>query len=933
MTPERHARTKEIFLAARALPVEKRLDYIRQACDGDKDLQDNVEELLKYDTEDSSSYDGATGTPHDRNEAPAEPSDAPLPSDTRDFAPGTLIADRYRIVAMLGKGGMGEVYRADDLVLGQTIALKFLPKLFANDPAWLERLRGEVRVARTVTHPHVCRIHDIVEADGDCFITMEYVDGEDLRSLLKRIGRLPQDKALDIARQLCAGLEAAHARNVLHRDLKPANIMLDGRGQVIITDFGLAGLLHEIKVTEIRAGTPAYMAPEQLAGREVTVRSDIYALGLVLYELFTGQPAFRAGTVTEYAALRDSSTPSLPSSIISDLDPVVEKAILRCLEREPQDRPPSVLAVAAALPGGDPLAAALAAGETPSPDMVAAAGQTSRLRSPLAVAGLAGFFLMLVIAILVAPMSHPIPRAEFNKSPEVLAEKARDLLAETVKAPSPDHEAYGLVERMECPFVQDAKGGPEQDTPELGDPDDAPVALWFRGSPTPLVTTNAMNAVFGNAGITLVDPVPTQPGMAAVVLDARARLLALEVTPQLFESASHPAPTADWSVLMARAGLDPQKLRPVEPQMIPRVYADSRQAWKGIHPDDETMAIRVEAAAYEGAPVCFAVLWERQAGDRPSGLMDLVRRKALVEGTRTVLLTVLVLVSLPLAWRNLRQGRSDPRGALRLAGFVLILRLIAWLLQAPHVGQIEIEVGLAKLAIVGALAESMAAWLFYAALEPLVRRFWPQSLIAWTRVLAGQIRDPLVGRNVLMGAALGVFWVLVTRFDWLITSWLGFTPREAFRADEFFTALLGARHAVAFCIDALRLSIYESLFLLLLLVLLRNALRRTLLADIVGILLIAPLLVPRGSHGGVSLIVIGLGGGAVAVYVLTRFGLVPIITAIFVTVLLLRFPLTFNVRMWYADLSLFAILVATAVAMFGFLTARTTGRGTRSSVP
>jgi serine/threonine protein kinase len=163
---------------------------------------------------------------------------------------------------------------------------------------------------------------------------------------------------------LCAGLAAAHTKGVLHRDLKPANIMLDGRGQVVITDFGLAGVADNLRGAEIRSGTPAYMAPEQLAGKEVTMRSDIYALGLVLYEVFTGKRA-----VAESPALarsRGDHTPSRPSSVVKDLDPIVEKVILRCLEEEPSARPPTALAVAAALSGGDPLAAALAAGETPS---------------------------------------------------------------------------------------------------------------------------------------------------------------------------------------------------------------------------------------------------------------------------------------------------------------------------------------------------------------------------------------------------------------------------------------------------------------------------------------------------------------------------------------------------------------------------------------
>ena len=156
------------------------------------------------------------------------------------FAPGTVLADRYRIVALAGRGGMGEVYRAEDERLGQTVALKFLPVGLEHDEEARDRLLAEVRNARTVSHPNVCRVYDIGELDGRYFLTMEYIDGEDLASLLRRIGRLPATKALEVARQLCAGLAAAHDRGLLHRDLKPANVMVDGRGQVRITDFGLA---------------------------------------------------------------------------------------------------------------------------------------------------------------------------------------------------------------------------------------------------------------------------------------------------------------------------------------------------------------------------------------------------------------------------------------------------------------------------------------------------------------------------------------------------------------------------------------------------------------------------------------------------------------------------------------------------------------------
>ena len=161
---------------------------------------------------------------------------------------------------------MGEVYRADDLELSQSVALKFLPEKVARNAADLARLRQEVRIARQIAHPNVCRTYDIAEADGQVFLVMEYVDGEDLASVLRRLGRPTSEKALEIARQLCLGLGAAHENGVLHRDLKPANIMIDGRGRVRITDFGLAGTAEELAAEGGPAGTPGYMAPEQLRG-------------------------------------------------------------------------------------------------------------------------------------------------------------------------------------------------------------------------------------------------------------------------------------------------------------------------------------------------------------------------------------------------------------------------------------------------------------------------------------------------------------------------------------------------------------------------------------------------------------------------------------------------------------------------------------------
>src|SRR5579863_820350 len=333
---------------------------------------------------------------------------APAPASTlppaQRFAPGTLLASRYRIVSRLGKGGMGEVFRADDLVLGQSVALKFLPESARNNENLLARFYEEVRITREISHPNVCRVYDIGEAAGQPFLSMEYIDGEDLSSLLRRIGRLPADKAAEFARKMCAGLAAAHKQGVLHRDLKPANVMIDGRGELHIMDFGLAAIATQLQGAEARNGTPAYMAPEQLEGREVSAQSDIYALGLIFYEMFTGKPAHQAHTVAEILEIRrGSATITNPSQLATDIDPAVERAILRCLQADPKLRPASALALAAALPGGDPLAAALAAGETPSPEVVAASGSTEGLSPKVAIPALAGIVAGLVAACILMP--------------------------------------------------------------------------------------------------------------------------------------------------------------------------------------------------------------------------------------------------------------------------------------------------------------------------------------------------------------------------------------------------------------------------------------------------------------------------------------------------------------------------------------------------
>src|SRR5262245_24334543 len=452
---------------------------------------------------------------------PAPSSAAGLSAATGDvrFLPGAVLAGRYRVLGLLGKGGMGEVYRADDLTLGQPVALKFLPAAVEHDEERRERFISEVRIARQVTHPAVCRVYDIGEDRGRHFLSMEYVDGENLATLLRRIGRLGTDKAQDIARQLCAGLADAHERGVLHRDLKPENVMLDGQGKVRITDFGLAGLEDSIRGDDVRSGTPAYMSPEQLMGREVTARSDVYSLGLVLYELFTGEKAFEGKTFSEMLKKHRDERPPDPSSLVPNLDAAVEGTILRCVAKDPAARPASALGVAALLPGGDPLRAAIAAGITPSPEMVAAAGEAEGLSPRAASACLAVVLAGIALApVLVAPLQL-FNRIPVEKAPAVLEDRAREMIKKLTAGEEPEDSAVGLdADSDYFRHVRESDASPQRwDNLRSGDP---PVfSFYYRQSPHPLVSTSAKGRVsWSNPPIGLLS------GNAGVRLDITARL-------------------------------------------------------------------------------------------------------------------------------------------------------------------------------------------------------------------------------------------------------------------------------------------------------------------------------------------------------------------------------------------------------------------------
>jgi len=536
--------------------------------------------------------DGTAGGP-----APAPVKSRPLQG--AGFSPGTVLIERYRIVALLGRGGMGEVYRAEDLKLGNVVALKFLPTTLQNDAAALAAFHAEVRNARQVSHPNVCRVYDIGEVKGQHFLTMEYIDGEDLASLLRRIGRLPPDKALETAHQICAGLAAAHDCGLLHRDLKPANIMLDGRGRVRITDFGLALSSDDAMGRSETAGTPAYMAPEQIGKGEASVRSDIYSLGLVFYELFTGRLPYQANTSAEWRRAHLESSPRTPSSVVKDIDPAVETAILRCLQKDPAKRPSSVRQVAAAFPGGDPLAAALAAGETPSPEMVAASGETEGLRPAVAWALLAGVVVSVIAVILLSAQANLYRRVPLEKPPEALAERARDILQSVGYSEPPVDTAMGFYEGKE--FLRYIAGHDKSKT-RWDHLETGAFVFWYRGSPRPLAARYFFSDAPILGAVWTDDPPLEVSGMTLVRLNPLGRLTQLIAVPPQLEESAGAAPAPDWAPLFSAAGLDPSRWLPAQPMWTPPVDSDARAAWTGSLAERPNISMRIEAAAYRGKP-------------------------------------------------------------------------------------------------------------------------------------------------------------------------------------------------------------------------------------------------------------------------------------------------------------------------------------------
>ncbi len=833
------------------------------------------------------------------------------------FTPGAIIGERYRIVALLGRGGMGEVYRAEDLRLAQVVAIKFLPEALSRDASALARFHSEVRVARQVSHPNVCRVFDIGDAEGIPFLTMEYVDGEDIASLIRRIGRLPQDKATEISRQICAGLAAAHERGVVHRDLKPANVMLDGSGKVRLTDFGLAGIAATIQGAEIRAGTPAYMAPEQLSGKEVTTKSDIYSLGLVMYEILTGKRAYDAATLPELIKAREEAAPTNPSTLVRDLDPLIERVILRCLEKDPAKRPISVLQVSAALPGGDPLAAALAAGETPSPEMVAAAGETEGLNPRIGLLCLLGVCLLLVALLGIAKRSKMISYISFGPSQEVLKAKANDMIRMFGYTDAPADTAQGFeLMRDYLQHISETVKTPQRW--EVLKQDEPPTLMfWYREDPQLLISFSPVdNLVYGR--IQQDEPPMSTSGGRLIGLSPQGNMLGFrETPPQVDEPLSEPPSAPDWNKLFVAAGLDQSQFKSVPPRWYPLAWGDSRAAWQGTWPNHPEIPLRVEAAGYRGRPIFFKTI---SPWDKPTRMEapKRSRQNSIGQWFSFAILGTILGLGIWMASRSVRAGKGDLKGATRLALFVALVGIVNWALLAHHVSSL-LEIVLFILAVSVSLFFGMLTWLLYVALEPYVRRYWPDTLISWSRFLAGKFRDPVVARDVLLGALFGVASATLEQLQPYVEAWLGKAPQRPLGLTTAYT-LEGFKGSIASVLFNASSSFLNALEVFFLFFVLRLVFRRNWLAAlVVSLVFCIPSLAAQNP------LIDALFSAPflwIYLYILYRFGLVALTVLFFVDQLADNMPLANPLSAWYTEGGLVAMVTILAVAFYGFYVSR-----------
>jgi serine/threonine-protein kinase len=582
--------------------------------------------------------------------------------------------------------------------------------------------------------------------------------------------------------------------------------------------------------------------------------------------------------------------------------------------------------VAAALPGGDPLAAALAAGETPSPQLVAASGETAGLRPGVAVACLLFVLAGLAVGVYLTVRYSAVEKMHLEQTPEVLEHRAREIVARVGYAEKPADSGFGFD------YDTDFRDSVEKDQKTPANWDEViagrPTMLefWYRQSPDLMAPSDYRDPLLTPGIIAEEDPATTLSGMVNVKLDAKGRLIYLQAIPPQREVAKESAASAtppDWSALFSAADVDVSKLQPAPPEWTSLGAADSRAAWTGVWPGSNR-PLRVEAAAWHGKPVFFAMIgkWNKPWRMIAQESADDKKNRATNISSLLVLIFMLVAGAL-LARRNYRHGRGDREGALRLAIVMFTLEMVLWLCRSHFAAGFQ-TFGYLMLAIAAGLLWGGTMWMLYLAIEPWIRRNWPQAIISWSRLVSGQVRDPVVGRDILFGVAFGTLWVLIFESSYIPLAHLGASPPLSPPG-----YLLGGRHALGQVLLLIPFSIFGTLqffFLLLglkvlvefLLKLMRvKALRAEWIAAVLFVAIFVGMRSLQSTHLAVDIPTIFLIYGVLVLIVL-RFGLVPLAVGAFTVDMFGNVPFTADFSAWYASTTVLALLVVVALAGWGF---------------
>jgi tRNA A-37 threonylcarbamoyl transferase component Bud32 len=887
VTPEQWQRVKDVLAAALEQPPSERQAYLDRAC-VDADIRREVESLVAADVQGDTRFleHAAVGS-------------------REVLQIGTKLGP-YEILGSLGSGGMGAVYRARDERLDRDVAIKVLRHGLLTGESARKRFRTEALALAKLSHPHVAVIHDVGEQGGIDYLVMECVAGQSLAEKTKT-GPLPEKEVVSVGMQIADALAEAHAHGLVHCDLKPANVMVTPKAQVKVLDFGLAKLLQTFpdsaptqSFTETRsmAGTLPYMSPEQVRGEALDARTDLFSFGVLLYEMATGVLPFRGNTAGVIADAILNRTAVAPVRLNPNVSPKLEELIYRALEKNPDLRYQHAADMRAELQRLE-RDSALVSRETPSVEAVADSGAVEGLRVPIAAACLTAVVVGLVALCFLRQHFDIVNQVPMENSSEVLAASARQIAKTLGYTERPLDTSFGWDYDVAYLRYLGNQRNPSMSRAHLASNRPPAAFFWYRESSHYLIVAQPFGSV------TRFNPPEFDTGMLDAVMDSEGRLLELNAQRSAETSDRASAPPPEWNRLFAAAGLDADHLVATEPILTPPVAWDVRAAWTGSWDNSFKEALRVEAAAYRGRPVFFRLVGPWTHPSQASNV---------ITGHLSVQMFVLFAIVLPtgaafLAWRNAGAGRGDKEGAFRLAGFVFLWVLGAALLSNHHVPTTA-EFSILFSAAEAALIMGVIAWLLYMAFEPQVRKRQPATLVSWSRLLSGRLRDPVVGGDLLVGVALGTAAMCVTGTILNMPFVTGLAPQLMPNTGAFFS--LWSQQAVFAVLGGL-----GYMFLLNLLALM---LRREWLAVTAFVLATTMILAPgygvRSPIAIARLIFLLL----LVWYVLTRFGVLTAVAFIYVHNVVSSFPVTINQTAWYAHVTVFAMASVLLVAVYGFHT-------------